>query len=164
MINYENLILPPLPGPWKWEKGKTDGDPQAVLEKEGWRIIVYETVACRYTENLSIYSKRVKDSSSSFPPMGIPCSVFNAVNEALRQWYEVEKNTIEKLKYDGIAKTVDAYAISLDEQTCDEDGCNNNAQKLIVYRFDNGQYLHHLWCKDHYKVLSPGSVLIEEDE
>lgn len=92
-MNYEDLDLGPLPEPWFWQKGQEDGDPAAVLERDGWRVTVHEAVACRYSDHLAITTRRIA-ASDNLPPFGIPFPVFEAVHVALRQWYGIDAKEV----------------------------------------------------------------------
>lgn len=99
MKNYDDLDLPPLPEPWVWERGQEDGDPAALLRWRGWCIRVHEASACEYTESLAItvrpdregFSMEEVDKFIGGGTGAIPFRVFQAVYDALRQWYEITR-------------------------------------------------------------------------
>jgi hypothetical protein len=98
MKNYDELELPPLPEPWVWECGESDGDPHALLRRRGWCIRVHEADV-GYTEDLAItvrpdrdgFSIKEVDAYIGGGTGAIPFRVFQAVYDALRQWYEVDQ-------------------------------------------------------------------------
>ena len=63
-----------------------------------------------------------------------------------------------------MAHTVDAYKMRLDDMSCDEDGCESQAEFAIVYRSNEDEYFHQFWCTEHDKTLSPGSQIFEVTE
>ncbi len=106
MKKYEELELPFLPEPWVWECGDDDGDPCALLRRHGWCIRVHEGSACSYTADLAItvrpdregkWSTKEVDTFLGGGTGGIPFRVFQAVSNALRQWYEVPEADDELL-------------------------------------------------------------------
>jgi len=60
-----------------------------------------------------------------------------------------------------MAHTVSAYRIRLDDMSCDEDGCEDQAEIAIFYRSNEGESFHQFWCAVHEKTLSPGSKVFE---
>jgi hypothetical protein len=93
MKNYEHLNLAPLPAPWFWKKGQDDGDPTAVLERDGWRVTVHEAMACEYSDHLAITTRNIA-AGDGLPPFGVPFPVFKAVHLALRQWYGIDAGEV----------------------------------------------------------------------